>query len=119
MKRLLLSAAGIAVALTAMPAEARHHGRHYASNVVCTQWRHGTCVKTHRVSHNAMRHARYRNGYVFGPRYSYTSYDRLPRSYVSRYDLNRDYRYVYRDNYIYVVDPKTYAVQRIISALAR
>ena len=34
-----------------------------------------------------------------------------------RYDLNPDYRYVYRDNYIYVVNPRTYAVERIIDAL--
>lgn len=118
MKKLLLSAAGIAVALTAMPAEARHHGR-IASNMVCTQGRHNSCARMHRGNRQAMMgHAHWRNGYVFGPSYSYTSYDRLPRSYVSRYDLNRDYRYVYRDNYIYVVDPKTYAVQRIISAIA-
>jgi hypothetical protein len=118
MKKLLLSAAGLAVALTAMPAEARHHSR-MASNMVCTKWRAGTCVKMHRVSKSAVRHARYRNGYVFGPRYAYTSYNRLPRAYVVRYDLSPNYRYVYRDNYIYVVDPKTYAVQRIISAIVR
>ena len=88
--------------------------------MVCTNWRHGTCVNMHRANRQAMiRHARYRNGYVFGPRYGYTSYNRLPRTYVSRYDLSPNYRYVYRDNYIYVVDPKTYAVQRIISALVR
>ncbi len=118
MKKLLLSAAGLAVALTAMPAEARHKS-HMASNMVCTKWRHGDCVKMHRVGNKAARHARYRNGYVFGPSYGYTSYNRLPHTYVNRYGLNRNDRYVYRDNYIYVVDPKTYAVERIISAIAR
>ena len=34
-----------------------------------------------------------------------------------QYDLNPNYRYINRGGYIYVVDPKTYAVQRIIAAL--
>ena len=43
----------------------------------------------------------------------------LPRTYVQRYDLSPNYRYVYRDNYIYEVDPTTYAVTRVINALTR
>ena len=45
----------------------------------------------------------YKMGYRFGPRYSYTAYNALPRTYVTRYHLSPRYRYVYRDNYIYVV----------------
>jgi hypothetical protein len=61
----------------------------------------------------------YRVGYRFAPRYAYTPFSALPQTYVSRYSLDPDYRYVYRDNYIYVVNPRTYAVERIISALVR
>ena len=43
----------------------------------------------------------------------------LPRVYVQRYDLSPNYRYVYRDNYIYQVDPRTYAITRIIDAITR
>ncbi len=119
MKSLLLSAAGIAVALTAVPADAHRRG-HHSSKMVCTKWHHHRCVSMHRVNRPTARHmARYRTGYVFGPSYGYTTYSALPRTYVSRYDLSPDYRYVYRDNYIYVVDPKTYAVERIISAIVR
>ena len=105
-KAILLAATGAAVALTSMPADARHHGR------ACTKWRHHHCV-----SYGYGRHARWSTGYRFGPRYGYTSYRTLPRVYVQRYDLSPNYRYVYRDNYIYQVDPTTYAITRVIDAL--
>jgi hypothetical protein len=113
MTKTLLALGAAAVALSAAPADARHR-----SHDVCAKWRHGHCVRW--VSRRAMaRHARWNSGYRFGPRYSYTSYRALPRTYVSRYDLSPDYRYVYQDNYIYVVNPRTYAVERIIDALTR
>jgi hypothetical protein len=68
---------------------------------------------------SSARHARWQAGYRFGPRYSYTAYSALPRTYVSRYDLSPRYRYVYSDNYIYQVDPRTYAITRVIDALTR
>jgi len=117
MKKALLALAGAAVALSAMPADAgqRHHGRK------CAVWRHGHCVRwmTHGYKVSTARHARYRVGYVFGPDYSYTAYSALPQPYVTRYRLSPDYRYVYRDNYIYVVDPATYAITRILNAVPR
>ena len=114
MTKIFLALGVAAVALTSAPADARH--RHQTRE--CAKWRHGHCVRW--VSHRYMnRHMRWRTGYVFGPRYTYTSYRALPRTYVSRYDLSPDYRYVYTDNYIYVVNPRTYAVERIIDALTR
>ena len=121
MNKLLLAAGAAAVALTATPASADRHGhhgyRHHAR--VCTKWRHGHCVRWAKKDVRVIRHARYRTGYVFGPKYVYTTYSTLPRTYVRRYDLNPDYRYVYRDNYIYVVNPRTYAIERVIDALTR
>jgi hypothetical protein len=55
-------------------------------------------------------------GHVFGPNYDYTAYNALPHPYVVRYHLNPDYRYVYNNGYIYVVDPTTYAITRILQA---
>lgn len=104
-----------AVALSASPASAdnRHHGRE------CVNWHHGHCTRwaNHGYAVSTHRHARYKMGYVFGPSYGYTAYSAIPHTYVSRYRLNPDYRYVYTDNYIYVVDPKTYAVERVIDAM--
>jgi hypothetical protein len=123
MTKVFLALGAAAVALSATPAMAdrhsnngnRHNGR------ACAQWRHGNCVRwdNHGYRVSSARHARWNSGYRFGPRYSYTSYRALPRTYVSRYDLSPDYRYVYQDNYIYVVNPRTYAVERIIDALTR
>ena len=118
MKTLLAVSAAAAVALSSAPADARpNHGKE-----VCTQWRHGHCVASHKVSQKAAR--RQARLFAMGQRvprsYGYwTPYAQIPRTYVSQYDLNPNYRYINRGGYIYVVDPQTYAVQRIITALTR
>jgi hypothetical protein len=109
MTKALLALSIAAVALSAAPAQARH-------DRTCAKWRHGQCVRW--ANHGYSRNA-YRVGYRFGPSYGYTSYDALPRTYVRRYGLRPNYRYVYRDNQIYVVDPTTYAVTRIIDSVTR
>lgn len=99
-----LFALGIAAAaiVSSAPADARH-----AHMYACTKYRHGHCVAVHR----------YKVGYVFGPRYRYTAYSALPQPYVTRYRLTPHYRYVYTNGYIYVIDPATYAVVRVLNAL--
>ena len=94
MKIMLSLAAVAALALTSAPAAARPHGKHHAA---------------HHVRH-------YANGHRFNRNYRYTAYSALPRSYVTRYHLSPRYRYVYTDGYIYMVDPTTYAISRILSA---
>jgi hypothetical protein len=113
MKKTFLALGAAAVAITGVAAStsaeaARHHSR------TCAKWRNHHCV-----AYGYGRHAQWNNGYRFGPRYTYTSYRALPRVYVQRYDLSPRYRYVYRNNYIYQVDPTTYAVTRVIDALTR
>ena len=102
----------------AVPADARPHAK--VRTVVCTKWRHGTCVKSHTVwrSARAMPHQRYRVGYVFGPNYAYTSVTDLPAPAVTYYHLGTTERYVYNDGYIYVIDPTTYAVTRVIDTFS-
>ncbi len=104
---LALGVAG--VALTATPSLA---GPRYTNAVQCTKWRHGMCVQSRRLT----RHQAYRMGYRFGPSYGYTNYSALPQPYVTRYHLGPRYRYVYQNGYIYVVDPTTYAITRILNA---
>ena len=48
---------------------------------------------------------------------SYTPYGDIPGVLVDRYDLTDQYRYIYRDNVIYVVDPQTSLIQRVINAI--
>jgi hypothetical protein len=96
----------LGVATTAVVASAPAVARPHAHKTACAKYRHGHCV--------AMR--RYNVGYRFGPRYTYTTYGALPRTYVRRYDLSPHYRYVYQNGYIYVVDPATWAITRILNA---
>jgi hypothetical protein len=105
----LAGAAAVASGFAATAADARPH---YRRAVVCTRWHDHRCVESHGV-----REGHYRVGYVFGPAYGYTAYSSLPRPYVVRYRLNRDDRYVYNNGYIYVVDPTTYAITRILRAV--
>lgn len=109
MKIALLALAGAAVVVTAAPAEARHHWNG------CAKHRHGHCVRWRHMTRAQAR--AYRVGYRFGPDYRYTAYSALPRTYVTRYRLSPDQRYVYSGNTIYVVDPATYAVTRILNSI--
>ena len=93
-----------AVAVTAMPAQAQHR----TGPVTCahrTHGNHGRCL--------AWR-PRYSVGYVFGPSYSYTALGALPSPFVTRYHLRDNYRYVNENGYVYVVNPRTYRVVRVI-----
>ncbi|HVU30834.1 MAG TPA: hypothetical protein VHE36_10590 [Sphingomicrobium sp.] len=101
MKKAVLAFCAAAVALTvAAPADARRTGP-----VTCAKWRHGHCVKWR---------SRYNVGYAFGPRYRYVDVRALPGPIVTRYRLGHNYRYVNENGYIYVVNPRTYRVVRVI-----
>ena len=52
------------------------------------------------------------NGYRY-----YTPYGNIPLDYRTTYNLDDDYRYIYRNNYIYEVDPATSLVTRVISLM--
>lgn len=110
MRKLLLALGGIGVALTAAPAIAKD-----PKVYTCTKWRDGVCVSTKRVKGDPP----YRVGYVFGPSYGYTTYTTLPQPVVSYYKLDPSGRYVYSNGYVYVVDPTTYAVTRVLDVISR
>lgn len=117
MTKLFLALGVAAIAISSAPASA-DHGRHYRHHDrMCAKWRHGHCVRwmNHGYAMSMMRHDRYRVGYVFGPDYRYTSYSAIPRTYVTRYGLTPEGRYVYTNNTVYVVDPATYAITRILT----
>jgi len=52
------------------------------------------------------------NGYNY-----YTDFGDIPVQYRTHYNLNPNSRYIYRNGQIYVVDPRTSLVQRIIGSL--
>jgi hypothetical protein len=110
MRKILLALSGAAVALTAA-AQLDAKNKTY----VCTKWKDGLCVSTHRVKGTAP----YKVGYVFGPDYAYTTYSTLPQPVVTYYHLDANGRYVYSNGYVYVVDPTTYAVTRVLDVISR
>ena len=113
MTKTLLALGAAAVALTAVPANAKH----YSNVTKCTKYHQGQCVRWARLTRHQARQALYPVGHRFGPTYGYVPVTQLPQPLVTQYSLSPDYRYVYRDHYIYVVDPKTYAITRVIDAL--
>jgi len=102
MLKVLLAAGVAATALTSFPASA---GQHITGNATCAHWRHGTCL--------AWR-PRYNVGYAFGPSYDYVDLNTLPGPIVTRYHLGPRYRYVSDNGFVYVVNPRSYSVIRVI-----
>jgi hypothetical protein len=114
MTKLALALGVAAVAMTSMsaPADAR---RHYTNYTVCVKHRHGRCVAYRRLTrHQAMRRG-FPVGHAFGPDYSYVDIGTLPQPVVTRYHLGPNFRYVNDNGYIYVVNPNTYRVVRVIN----
>lgn len=107
MKTLLALGALAGIGIGGGPAMAQDRTRQ------CMTWRHGQCLQW------AGRRERWHVGHIFGPNYGYTDYGALPRPYVARYHLSPRYRYVSTGGTIYVVDPDTYAVRRILNAVSR
>jgi len=50
---------------------------------------------------------------------SYTPYNQIPYDVRSQYDLDPYGRYIYDQNYIYGVDPRTNAITQILNAILR
>jgi hypothetical protein len=111
--RTLLALAATSVAIAAMPAMPVQ-ARTYSDVVQCVKVVDGRCNKWDRLTVEQAAKERWKMGYVFGPTYSYTAIDAIPHDYVSEYGLDPNGRYVYQDGYLYVVDPTTYAVNKII-----
>lgn len=99
----------IAAGLSAAPADARR----YSNVIKCSGWRNGQCVAWNRLTVGQVR--RIRIGYVFPKNYTYTDFSTLPQAVVTQYSLSPDERYVYSNGHIWVVDPDTYAVTRVIT----
>jgi len=109
MRKILLTLSGAAMAFAVAPVAPASAEK--VKTYVCTEWRGDVCTDTKRV--------KYKVGHVFGPTFGYTAIGDLPAPLVTRYELGPNYRYVYRDGYIFVIDPVTYAVTRVIDTVIR
>lgn len=109
-KAIVLTGAAVAAAgLLTAPAEARH----YSNVIQCSGWRNGQCTSWNRLTVKQAR--RIQVGYVFPKNYTYTEFSTLPQTVVTKYSLNSDEHYVYSNGYIWVIDPNTNAVTRVIT----
>lgn len=143
MKTLFTLAAAAAVALTASPALA-DKGGHGNGN---KEWKHKGGERQYGDRddryNSGYHHSSYRNcppglakkhngcmppgqyrKWARGSRVpygyrSYTPYNQIPQRYVDQYNLDPDNRYIYRDNTIYQVDPRTQIIQQILGGLVR
>ena len=109
MTRTLLAIGAAAIALTAVPAGARE----YSSVIKCSGYRDGQCVAWNRLTKEQARDINV--GFVFPKNYTYTQFSTIPQTVVTANNLVPDARYVSADGYIYVVDPHTYAVTKVIT----
>lgn len=110
MSKALLALAGVTV-LAGTPALAE---KHYSNVVSCSKVKDGLCVEYKRLTRGAAARAAWDVGYKFGPTYTYTDVSSIPNTIVTEYGVKPDGRYVYKDGYLYEVDPSTYAVTRVI-----
>lgn len=50
---------------------------------------------------------------------AFTNYNDIPQQYRTQYNIPDGYNYIYRDNSVYVVDPRTRLVRDIINLIGR
>ena len=109
MTRTVLALGAAVAVLSTTPAVARH----YSNTIKCSGWRDGQCVAWNRLTREQAHDIKV--GFVFPNNYTYTAFNTLPQPVVTQYKLSPDERYVATNGYIYVVDPSTYAVTKVIT----
>src|SRR5579885_2126645 len=110
MSKIVLALVGTGLALSGASVDARD----YSNTIACSGWRNGQCVAWNRLTRDQA--AKVGVGTVFGPNYTYYSdIKALPPSVVTQYNLTPENRYVATDGYVYVVDPHSYAVTKVIT----
>lgn len=110
MTKMILAFGAAAVAMSAMPTQART----YSNTIACSGWRNGQCVAWNRLTKKQATEVAV--GTVFGPNYTYYApYSSIPQTVVTEYHLTPSSRYITADGYVYVVDPHTYAVTQVIT----
>jgi Ni/Co efflux regulator RcnB len=123
-KMIILAGAAAMAALPAMAdAQGRGHGRGHGANAVGN--RHGGAHCPPGLANRnppCMPPGQARHLYNRGQRLpadfrDFVDYGRLPLDLRDRYDIPRGYRYIYRDNSVYLVDPTTRLVQDIIDMI--
>ena len=124
MKQILLLAGVAALATTApalaKPDHAKHHGQRGAMGYGAGGCPPGLAKKSPRCIPPGQAKKLFNVGQRLPYGYnSYTPYGSIPYDLRDRYDLDDDYRYIYRDDYLYQVDPTTLIVRQVLNAILR
>lgn len=120
MKNILLLAGAAALAATASPALAKQGPGKHRGHAMMSHCPPGLAKK-----HNGcLPPGQAKKLYNIGQRLpygfnGYTPYNQIPYDLRRRYNLDDDYRYIYRDDYLYRVDPTTMVVRQILNAILR
>ena len=137
MRTLLLLAGAAAFAAAApagaKPGHAKGHGKGHAAHVANVKPAKVKAAKVHRSwatacppglvwrGANCIPPGHAKNLLGIGTRvptgWTYTPWGRVPVALRDSYNLDPAYRYIYRDDVIYVVDPQTRLINSIISAV--
>lgn len=124
MMRKMILLAGVA-AMTAWPiaadAQGRGHGRGHGNRAVVGVGRHCPPGLANR-NPPCMPPGQARHLYNVGQRLprdfrDFVGYGGIPLDLRDRYDIPPGYRYIYRDNSVYLVDPATLLVRDIIDLI--
>ena len=120
MKHILLLA-GVAALASTGPAIAKpKHGGHHVSHIGQGHCPPGLAKKNNGCLPPGQAKKLFNVGQRLPYGYnSYTPYGSLPPYLRDRYDLDDDYRYIYRDDYLYQVDPTTMIVRQVLNAILR
>ena len=120
MKHILMLAGAMALASTA-PAYAKpKHANHQGNHIGQGHCPPGLAEKNNGCLPPGQAKKLYNVGQRLPYGYnSYTPYNQIPYDLRNRYNLGDDDRYIYRDDYLYRVDPKTLIVQQVLQALLR
>ena len=120
MKHLLILAGVAAFASTAPAIAKPKHGGHHGNHIAMGHCPPGLAKKSPACVPPGQAKKLFNVGQRLPYGYnSYTPYGSLPPYLRDRYDLDDDYRYIYRDDYLYQVDPTTMIVRQVLNAILR
>lgn len=123
MKNILILA-GVAALASAAPAFAKpdhaKHGKHGQHSIGYGNCPPGLAKKNNGCLPPGQAKKLYNVGQRLPYGYNrYTPYDQIPYDLRRQYGLDDDYRYIYRDDYLYQVDPTTMVVRQILNSIIR
>ena len=125
MKHVLLFAGAAALTIAGPSVAKPGHGNHAHGYDNAVGYGLGGCPPGLAKKHNGcLPPGQAKKLYNVGQRLPYgyngfTPYSQIPYDVRRQYGLNDNYRYIYRDDYLYQVDPTTMIVSQVLNSILR